>query len=63
MKGLFDYLSEGTEKKLAEALAKLMEDESFDQITTSEIIQKSGISRSTFYRKYDSKNFSRICNN
>ncbi len=38
-----------------EALAKLLETKSFSDIKISEIINKAGISRATFYRNFNSK--------
>ena len=38
--------------KLLDALSDLMEKKDLDAITTTEILQRSGVSRSTFYRKY-----------
>ena len=55
MSGFFEYIQDETAEKLALALAELMETESFDKITTSEILEQSGVSRSTFYRRYRDK--------
>ena len=41
--------------KLLDALSDLMEKKDLDAITTTEILQRSGVSRSTFYRKYRDK--------
>ncbi len=40
---------------IEEALASLMEQKSFSEITISELVRKSGVARSTFYRNYDTK--------
>ena len=38
-----------TKRIIEEAMVRLLEKESFDQITTVELAQESGISRSSFY--------------
>jgi len=44
-----------TKKKLYYALGELMKENSFDKITVSDLIRKSGISRKTFYNHYQDK--------
>ena len=41
-----------TKRNIEEAMVRLLEKESFDQITTVELAQESGISRSSFYTHY-----------
>ena len=53
--GFFEYIQDPLARKLAESLAVLMETQSFDKISTSDILRQSGVSRSTFYRKYRDK--------
>ena len=53
--GFFEYITDPVASKLAEALACLMETQPFDKISTSDILKRSGVSRSTFYRKYRDK--------
>ena len=55
MEGFFAYLKDPMARKLAEALAKLMEKQPFDDITTSGILEEAKVSRSTFYRRYHDK--------
>ena len=55
MEKIVSFIEDKTSRKLAEALVRLMETEPFDQISSSQIINLSGISRSTFYRKYTDK--------
>ena len=51
----FSYISDPVGRKLIIAMSELMKEKSMDEITTSEILAKSGISRSTFYRRYRDK--------
>ena len=44
-----------TKRNIEEAMVRLLEKESFDQITTVELAQESGISRSSFYTHYRDK--------
>ena len=44
-----------TKRIIEEAMVRLLEKESFDQITTVELAQESGISRSSFYTHYRDK--------
>ena len=53
--GFFEYIKDPSARRLAEALAYLMETQAFDKISTSDILKQSGVSRSTFYRKYRDK--------
>ena len=53
--GFFEYIQDPVARKLAESLAYLMETQAFDKISTSDILKQSGVSRSTFYRKYRDK--------
>lgn len=55
MSGFFEYIQDQQARRLTETLAELMERKRIDDITTSEILARSGISRSTFYRKYRDK--------
>ena len=55
MSGFFEYIQDIQGRKLAETLAELMEHKSIDDITTSELLALSGVSRSTFYRRYRDK--------
>lgn len=51
----FSYISDPVGRRLIIAMSELMKDKDMDDITTSEILAKSGISRSTFYRRYRDK--------
>ncbi len=51
----FSYISDPVGRRLIIAMSELMLQKSMDDITTSEILAKSGISRSTFYRRYRDK--------
>ena len=51
----FDYIEDPVSRKLIEAMDELMRRELFDAITTSEILKRAGVSRSTFYRHYRDK--------
>ena len=51
----FSYIKDETSRKLTITLAALLEKESLDKITTSELLEQSGVSRSTFYRRYHDK--------
>ena len=44
-----------TKRIIEEAMVRLLEKESFDQITTVELAKESGISRSSFYTHYRDK--------
>jgi AcrR family transcriptional regulator len=44
-----------TDAKIKAALAKLLTEKSFDTISTKELADQAGISRSTFYTKYSDK--------
>lgn len=44
-----------TRECLRTALIKLMEQKPFDQISITDIVKKSGVSRTAFYRNYGSK--------
>ena len=55
MEGFFAYLKDPMARRLAEALARLMEKQAFDDITTSDILEQAKVSRSTFYRRYHDK--------
>lgn len=44
-----------SEKAFFDAFIDLMKEKSFDEISASKIIQKSGYSRSSFYRNYEDK--------
>ncbi len=43
------------ENKIADALLKLMDEKSFDDITITEIVEKAGVSRVTYYRYFKTK--------
>ncbi len=43
-----------TKECLLEALLILMKKKSFDKITVSELVERAGVSRTTFYRNYSS---------
>ena len=53
--GFFDYIEDPVSKKLMEAMEQLMKKNSFDSISMSDILKLSGVSRSTFYRRYADK--------
>lgn len=55
MEKLLDYIGDPVCRSLVEALSGLMETARFDDISTSDIIHISGVSRSTFYRRYRDK--------
>ena len=55
MTELFNYIEDSTSRKLMQTLSHLMETSPFDEISTSDIIRSSGVSRSTFYRRYRDK--------
>ena len=55
MNNLFDFFEDETSRKLAVTLSQLLETETMDQITSSRIIKQSGVSRSTYYRRYIDK--------
>lgn len=44
-----------TRECLQTALIQLMSEKSFDQITITELVRRSGVSRTAFYRNYSSK--------
>ena len=44
-----------TKECLKKALVELMGEKAFDKITISELVLKSGVSRQSFYRNYNSK--------
>ena len=46
---------ESAKHKLQQALILLLDNESFDQLTISEICQKAAVNRSTFYHYYDNQ--------
>ncbi|MDR0298758.1 MAG: TetR/AcrR family transcriptional regulator [Streptococcaceae bacterium] len=50
-----DMRRDRTKKLLRDAMTKLLEEKSFDQITTSELVKRAGISRSGFYTHYSDK--------
>ncbi len=50
-----DYITDPTKKILAQALAEEMEKAPIDKISTSQLLEKVGVSRSTFYRHYRDK--------
>lgn len=55
MEGFFDYIDDPVSRKLIEAMEHLMAKHPFDDISMSDILKLSGVSRSTFYRKYRDK--------
>ena len=55
MNSLFPVIENPIDRIMAETLLDLMEKESIDQLATSRIIEASGVSRSTFYRRYKDK--------
>ena len=55
MKHPFTFIEDETARRLALTLSQLLETETMDQITTSRIIELSGVSRSTYYRRYSDK--------
>lgn len=44
-----------TKSKIASAFEKLLEEKSFDDITTRDIVETSGVSKATFYRHFKDK--------
>ena len=54
-KAFFAYITDPVSRKLIEAIGKLMGKTLFDDISMTDILKVSGISRSTFYRKYRDK--------
>lgn len=50
-----EYITEPTEKRLAQALYDMMETVPIDKISTSELLTRAQVSRSTFYRRYRDK--------
>lgn len=48
----FTNSQDEVQKKLWKSLTALMRKQNIDDIATSELLQQSGISRSTFYRRY-----------
>jgi len=54
-KAFFTYIKDPVSRKLIEAIGILMERTLFDDISMTDILKISGISRSTFYRKYRDK--------
>ena len=55
MNTLITFIENTTDRVMAEAMLSLMEKESIDELSPSRIIEASGISRSTFYRRYKDK--------
>ena len=55
MQTFFEYIPDETARKLIASLESLMEETPLDRITTSDILEHSGVSRSTFYRRYRDK--------
>jgi len=55
MDNLYTYLDDSTSIRLLQTLSGMMEEENIDEISTSSLIQRSGVGRTTFYRKYRSK--------
>ena len=53
--GFFDYIEDPVSKRLMEAMEQLMKKNPFDSISMSDILKLSGVSRSTFYRRYADK--------
>lgn len=51
----FEYIEDPVSRKLIETLDELMLRKPFDEISMSDILKHSGVSRSTFYRKYRDK--------
>lgn len=43
------------ENKIADALLKLMDEKDYDSITITEIVEKAGVSRVTYYRYFKTK--------
>lgn len=50
-----DTLNASVREAVEEALVQLMRDRSFGRITVSEITQRAGVARSSFYRNYASR--------
>ncbi len=48
-----DKRTETSAKLITEAVLALMEEQSFDTITITDVQRRSGVSRSTFYRSFD----------
>lgn len=48
-----DKRTETSARLITEAVLALMEEQSFDRITISDVQRRSGVSRSTFYRSFD----------
>ncbi|MBQ6322611.1 MAG: TetR/AcrR family transcriptional regulator C-terminal domain-containing protein [Lachnospiraceae bacterium] len=53
--GFFDYIEDPVSRKLMNALERMMQKRFFDDISVTDILKESGISRSTFYRRYRDK--------
>ncbi len=50
-----EQLNKITKDKIKGALKVLLEEKSFKNVTISELVRKAGVSRTAFYRNYDSK--------
>ncbi len=55
MDSLFAYIEDPISIRLLQTLSELMEKTEIDGISTSSLILKSGVGRTTFYRKYRNK--------
>ncbi len=55
MQDPFLYITDPVARTLTLALEQCMQTKSIDQIRTSDILELSGVSRSTFYRRYRDK--------
>jgi len=51
----FEYIGDSVSRRLIETLDQIMQKKPFDDITMTDILVQSGVSRSTFYRKYRDK--------
>lgn len=54
-KGKENSLYEGAEQKIRDAFFCLVEVKGYEKVTVSQIIEESGVNRSTFYRHYQDK--------
>lgn len=55
MQPFHEYISDETARRLMKALIELMDTTPLDRISTSALLKRAGVSRSTFYRRYRDK--------
>ncbi|MCR5161949.1 MAG: TetR/AcrR family transcriptional regulator [Lachnospiraceae bacterium] len=55
MNSYLEYISGPTDRRLTIALISLLENQSLDEVSIKDILRESGVSRSTFYRRYRDK--------